>query len=429
MKITLVGVGSFVFGPSALHDALFDRPLPDLHLALVDPNAELVELMAAVARRMARDASRNVRISTHHDWPEALTGSDFVMCAAAVQIRRRFGIDLDIVRKTYPEHLTTEFGGICGISYTLRQVAMITRLATDMRRECPGAWLLCSSNPLPRVCQAAHEMGIRTAGFCSNSSAVFRAIGRLMLDEQEAFPWPKASQRFDPIMAGTNHLTFLLRLVDRVSGEDRTAEFNALALRPDGVPASRTRVLLEETGYFPPNGDQHMHDFLTPDPSSRSSLDIAHGSDDERQQRIELLRGGAENRLPVTAILDRRSWERPVDFAAAMTTATPLRFTSMNLVNEGQIPNLPAGVFVETPAEVGPGGPIPMRLALPNSVVKYCRPAAELNRVLTSAAMRSDRKTLRQAVEMDPTILDKTRGWRAMEQCLAAHADLIGDAW
>ena len=36
MKITLIGVGSFVFGPSAIHDALVEHKLHNLELALVD---------------------------------------------------------------------------------------------------------------------------------------------------------------------------------------------------------------------------------------------------------------------------------------------------------------------------------------------------------------------------------------------------------
>jgi len=428
MKLTLIGVGSFVFGPSAIYDAIIQHELPDLHLALVDSNPEMVELMAGVARRMARDAGRQVCITTHTKWTDALDGSDFVLSAVAVQLRTRSKIDAEIIQRVYPEHLITEFCGVSGISSTLRQIAMVSQLATDMRRQCPKAWLLSSSNPLPRVCQAAHEAGIRTAGFCSASSGGFSTIGELMLGEAESYPWTNAMARYEAVMAGTNHLTFMIELRDRATGLDVNAAFVERALRPGGVPLSRTRQLMEETGFFPPNGDGHMQDFLSPNEFSQSIVESWHGSDTERVERLSLLRGIGEGTLPIQPLLDHRSWEHPVDFVAALTGGEAVRLNSLNLVNEGQITNLPLGVFVETPVMVSKGCIQPTQVTLPEKVAKYAQPAAELNDALTHAALRRDRAALRGVVEMDPTILEKDRAWTALAECVKAHEDLIG-AW
>ena len=56
MKLAILGVGSFVFGPSALHDAIVEHKFDGAHIALYDPNTAGMELMAQVARRMAAEA-------------------------------------------------------------------------------------------------------------------------------------------------------------------------------------------------------------------------------------------------------------------------------------------------------------------------------------------------------------------------------------
>src|SRR5512133_375495 len=103
MKLAILGVGSFVFGPSALHDAIVEHKFDGAHVALFDPNTAGMELMAQVARHMAAEAGIAVRVTTHSQLREALEGAGFVISSAAVQIQKRFGMDCQIVREMYPE--------------------------------------------------------------------------------------------------------------------------------------------------------------------------------------------------------------------------------------------------------------------------------------------------------------------------------------
>jgi len=50
LKIAIIGAGSYVFGPSALNGATFANRLDAAELALVDVDAEALELMGASAR-------------------------------------------------------------------------------------------------------------------------------------------------------------------------------------------------------------------------------------------------------------------------------------------------------------------------------------------------------------------------------------------
>ena len=425
MKICLIGAGSFVFGPSVLHDALLAHRLPDLELALIDPNKEMAELMAGLGRQMAASVGSNAKITAHSAWTEALDGADFVICSAAVQLHKRFATDLEIIKRHSPSHVVTEFGGIQGISYSLRQIALIRSLAADMVRQCPKAWLLCSSNPLPRICQASHELGIQTAGFCCNSMGGYGLVGQLMWGQAEHYPWPMATSKFKIVSAGVNHFTFVLKLIDQATGKDTLPEFIARA-QSSGLMRKRTSELATQTGYWPPNGDEHMCDFLPPDGSYKGLQSTSHGSASERDARLAELRKAAAGEGPWDGLLRHRAWEKPVDLIAAMAGVWTQEFHSLNLVNVGQIPNLPKGVFVETPATANSSGPVGQTITLPDPVAQVSEPVAKLTDLIVKAALERRRDLVHAAVDSDPTITDKTGARAAIDECLLAHADLIG---
>ena len=135
----------------------------------------------------------------------------------------------------------------------------------------------------------------------------------------------------------------------------------------------------------------------------------------------------AAGTAPVEQAVRDVSWEKPVDLVAAMSFGRPREFAALNLANRGQIPNLPKGVFVETPASGTSEGPVPRTVPLPDSVVGYCRAAAEVTDTIVRAALDGNRDGAHRAVALDPTITDKPAGHAAMDELLAAHADRIGE--
>lgn len=434
MKIAVIGAGSYVFGPSVLMDAIGlhrlgtkDRPL---ELALFDVNPAAGTLMAGVARVIAMDVGVQPSITATTDRAAALRGADFVICCAAVQMRQCFEVDVAIIRETYPRHLVTEFGGVQGISYSLRQIAMIEDLASDMRKLCPGAWLLNIANPLSRVTQAAHEAGIKTAGFCSASQGVLDTLHQIFTGEPCSFPWEAAKARFETLLAGTNHLTWLLELRDKATGADLFPQLRQLASQGDPRAAmlakSRSGRLMAHTGFLPTAGDDHIKDFLAPEPGVASLDETSHGCASERQARLDLLHAIATGQVNWRELIPHRAWERPVDFAIAVAWGQATRFDSLNLINDAkQVPALPAEVFVETPAVVGTNGAVAQKVDLPASVAPFCQSAAAVTLAIVQAARGRSLKGLQLAVELDPTILDKARGWQALARCLEAHAKML----
>lgn len=426
-RIAFVGAGSYVFGPALLHDLFVRNRLDDVELALIDVNRDAVELMAAVARRAVEGEGLRARVETATERPRALEGADFVVCSAAAQMQARFAEDCRIIAAHDPAHLATEFGGVAGISCSLRQMAMIDAVGADMRAACPRAWLLDVANPLPRVCQYAHESGIATAGFCSVSTQAHQSIWALLHGASIAHPFAASTQRYEATLAGVNHLCWLVRLIERETGADALPALREAASAGRSCGNPRVDRLLRETGYLLATHDGHTHDFFAPMPGESVSLaSTSHGSADQRDARLRLLRDVAEGREPHRRAFDKLAWEHPGDFIRAMVGGREVRLHSLNLVNRGQIPQLPGDVFVETACAVDGEGPRPDRVDLPPEVVPLTRRTAAVTDAIVRAARQRRRGLVHVAVEMDPLIVDKARGRAAVDDCLAAHADLIG---
>jgi alpha-galactosidase len=425
-KVAFVGAGSFVFGPTLLSQCIVENRIEGVCWHLFDPNVEAVELMASVGKRMADLAGVSAVFDSSSDLDAALDGADFVVCCAAVDMNRRFLIDREIIQRIYPEHLISEFGGVNGISSSVRQMTMMKGLAFAIGRNCPSATLLNISNPLPRVCQMAHDAGVDTVGFCSVSLAGFGKLHEIFHGGQIEFPFAAAREEFEVEMGGTNHLSWLVSLRDRATGKDLLPELQTrLGERKESV-ASKCEEYGRRTGHLLMPGDGHVQDFLPLDGLEHSLGAVSHGSEEQRRSRLKQLEEVAAGRADASTLLGAPSWERPSDFISARLEAKPCQFTSLNLSNRGQIPELPQGMFVETAATVDGSGARADRLSLPVSVVPYAESAVEINGVLAEAVRAQDPALVHQAVELDPTIGDKEAGHRAIGECLAAHGDVIG---
>lgn len=425
VKIAVIGAGSFVFGPSVLSQAFQEHRLDDVEFALMDVDAESVEAMAGVGRRMAREAGVRSRITTHTTLPPALDGADFVVNSACRQIHKRYAMDCDIVDELIPGHLISEFGGIAGISYSLRQIALIEEIVGAMRRGCPNAWLLNVANPLPRVCQAAHELSIKTAGFCSVSACVYGALWRLFHGESLPYPWQPAQEAYAVTIAGLNHCAWLLEARDRKTGEDLLPALREKFRQGESAGNPRCERFALETGYLLLPNDNHTRDFLEPEGATHGREEPSHGTLEARPHRLALLRAIAEGTQDYDELLAHPSWERTIDWIAALTDGKTACFHTLSLINDGQISNLPASIFAETSVTMTEEGAVPTRVTLPESVLPICQRTALVTETIVQAARERSRRLVHEAVAVDPTVLDKAAGVRAIDACLQAHADVL----
>ena len=161
LKIAVLGAGAGALTPGAFHDALIEHRLDGIDLALFDPSEDVLYPMADLGRRMAGRHKVDATVTPHNDRLAALAGAAFVILgdlslAPADQADDRLETDAKVCRAFAPAEPITAFGGVAGISHTLRQIALVQRLCDDVTRLAgKGAMLLNLADPLPRLCQAA----------------------------------------------------------------------------------------------------------------------------------------------------------------------------------------------------------------------------------------------------------------------------------
>lgn len=192
-----------------VYRALRSGPFAGLvdELVLYDVDASRLAGIEAVLRDMPGGGpAPQVTVST--DLERALAGVDAVFAAirpggtAGRVVDERVALDLGL--------LGQETTGAGGISYALRSIPEMLRLAHAMRRLCPDAWLINFTNPAGMVTEAlVPVLGRRVIGICDSA-------GGLVKRAAAAAGAPLPDGKLDGVgYFGLNHLGWLYRLAPR----------------------------------------------------------------------------------------------------------------------------------------------------------------------------------------------------------------------
>ncbi len=241
-KITVIGAGSASFGENTLSAIMRSKKLKGSRLALVDRNANSLDIVHRLANRLnvEWDAEFVVTAHTHH--ADALPESQFVVNAIEVGARenlwqRDFEIPIQHgVRQPYAEN-----GGPGGFAHAARNIGPIMQIARDMEQACPEAWFVNFTNPMVRICDAVNRHSrIKAVGLCHQIFAGYTMVGvalakDLGIEVPEGLTGMHAAidqfsaqhrvrEQIVPLVdiraAGLNHFTWMLSLHDRRNGED-----------------------------------------------------------------------------------------------------------------------------------------------------------------------------------------------------------------
>jgi 6-phospho-beta-glucosidase len=177
---------------------------------------------AAALERMRRYGERRL---AELDWTVSATPrlEEGIADAAVVVNQVRFG---GLEGRSRDEALAARFGlpadetlGPCGLSAALRVVPPLRRLAAELGRRCPDAWVLNLANPLSLTTAALVRAGAprRCVGLCELPLATVRAACGVL-------GVPPAEVAWD--YAGLNHRGFVVALAHR--GEELLPRLPAL---------------------------------------------------------------------------------------------------------------------------------------------------------------------------------------------------------
>ncbi|MFC3984829.1 MULTISPECIES: 6-phospho-beta-glucosidase [Streptosporangium] len=165
MKLAVVGGGS-TYTPELIDGfARLRDELPLTEIALVDPDASRLELVAGVSRRMLARAGHPAEVVATSDLQRGVEGAQAVLFQLRVGGQAARDVD-----ETFPLAcgcVGQETTGAGGLAKALRTVPVVRDLAATVREHAPEAWIVDFTNPVGIVTRALLDDGHRAIGLCN----------------------------------------------------------------------------------------------------------------------------------------------------------------------------------------------------------------------------------------------------------------------
>jgi alpha-galactosidase/6-phospho-beta-glucosidase family protein len=99
---------------------------------------------------------------------------------------------------------------------------------------------------------------------------------------------------------------------------------------------------------------------------------------------------------------------------------------SMDVRNDGAVPNLPADAIVEVPGMISAAGITPLRLPpLPEPLAQLMERQFAVQELAVEAAVTGNRETALQALILDPVVDSVASAATVLDQLLEAHRDIV----
>lgn len=431
-KITIVGAGSHVFARRLIGDVLTWPSMQDATICLMDINADSLNTMAALARKMVAALGVQARIEATTDLEEALSGADYVSVSIRVGssqnhvlVPAKYGID----------HTVGDTMGPGGVFYFLKNAPAVLNVAQTMERVCPKALMLNYTNPMVMLSWAVKELtGIRYVGLChSVQGTAMRLAEYIKAQFEDVSYWA----------AGINHMAWFLEY--RVKGED--AYPRIWKAMEDSFIYNQDIVKFEVMKYFGAfvsESSIHMSEYVpyfrrTKELIERHTNDAMwgvgsrSGTREERMARNLQRRAESDQEMRALAYGDAAvTVERSHEFFSrilnAMETNVPYTFNG-NVPNTGLITNFPNNAVVEVPILADAMGLHPCFVgALPPALAALNSSNLYVQELAVKGYVEKNREYIYQALQVDPLTssllsLDKIRDMT--DEMFAADAEFM----
>ena len=458
-KITVIGAGSASFGENTLSAIMRSKKLKGSTLALVDRNADSLDIVHRLADRLNREWEAGFVVTAQKNYQDALSDSQFVVNAIEVGARenlwqRDFEIPLKYnVRQPYAEN-----GGPGGFAHAARNIGPIMQIARDMEQACPDAWFVNFTNPMIRICDAINRHSkIKAVGLCHQIYQGYAMVGVALADDlgieiPDGLTGMHAAVDQHPIQhrikeqivplidiraAGLNHFTWILSINDKRTGEDLYPRFKKRFFELDPKFEPLTRDIFSAFGLFPVPGDTHLCEYLPwmSDPNTKPwehynlrlyDWELFANVREFELHRLNEMAGG---NATIESLLATDS-EGAIEIIENISGAGSHHHLAANLPNIGQISNLPLGATVETPVQVNGAGIHPVHAgALPEPIAELCRRETAVAQLCVDATVEGSREKAMQCLLLDPVVADISTAKKILEDYLTEYKEYLPQFW
>lgn len=412
-KIALIGAGSATFSRRLLADFLSWPELQSAELALMDVNAERLDLIEALARRMVETKGVDALVTATTDRGAALDGADYVISTLAIGYAYEPDRPDVAIPEKYGLHQTVaDTIGVGGVFRYLRTMPAMLEIGQDMLRRCPKALWLNYVNPMNMIMWTIGEAlpGLRNVGLChSVQGTAERLAGFVGVPHEELAYW----------VAGINHQAWFLQLRHGTyRGEDLYPRLREAMGDPETYDKDRVRFeVMRHFGYFVTESSRHMSEYVpwfrrtaadrerySPAPARAGTVG-ANGAGQlasvptRREQVWDSIKQQIAGEAPVDL---KRSREYCSYIVRAVEANAPFRFNG-NVPNTGLITNLPPGCNVEVPIFVDGAGLHPCFVGdLPSQLAAINRTNVNVQELAVKGFLQRDRQAIHQACAVDP---------------------------
>ncbi|HEY7417727.1 MAG TPA: alpha-galactosidase [Ktedonobacteraceae bacterium] len=210
VKVTFMGAGSTVFARQLITDVLLVDGLDEGVFALVDIDAQRLELAHRIAEKLVSLSGKNWRVESSTKRREMLPESDFIINTIEVAGLANVRHDFDIPMKYGINQCIGDTIGPGGIFKALRTGPAWLDILHDAEELCSQAWVLNYTNPMSILTLTAlQETAMRTVGLCHSVQGTSRQLADYLAVPYEELEWR---------CAGINHNAWFTVL--RHQGQD-----------------------------------------------------------------------------------------------------------------------------------------------------------------------------------------------------------------
>ncbi|MDQ5853216.1 MAG: alpha-galactosidase [Chloroflexota bacterium] len=401
-KVTMVGAGSAVFARQIITDILALEGLDSGTFALVDIDAERLDLARQIAEKLVQMAGKDWSVEATTDRREALPGSDFIVNSIEVAGLANVRHDYEIPMKYGVDQCIGDTIGPGGIFKALRTGPAWLDILHDAEQACPRALVLNYTNPMSILTLAAlRGTRMQTVGLCHSVQGTSRQIAKYLDVPYEELRWT---------CAGINHNAWFTTL--ERNGEDMYPRLRERAQIPEVYEQDPVRFeVMLHLGAFVTESSGHFSEYV---PYFRKRPDLierytrpgylgqtAFYADNwptwraENDRRIRAMLSG-ERDVPL-----KRSLEYGADIVEAMMLNRPAVIYG-NVRNTALIDNLPDGC-VEVACLVDRNGVQPCHFgAVPEQLAALNRTHMAIHDLMVQALLERDRQAALYALMLDP---------------------------
>src|SRR6202048_4331162 len=209
-KVTMIGAGSAVFARQIITDILAVDGLDQGVFALVDIDAERLELARQIAERLVDLSGKSWSVEVSTDRREVLSGSNYIVNSIEVAGLQNVRADYDIPLRYGVDQCIGDTIGPGGIFKALRTGPAWLDIITDVSRMAPDAVVLNYTNPMSILTLAAARSASQPViGLCHSVQGTSRLLADYLQIPYEELDWK---------CAGINHNAWFTKL--ERNGED-----------------------------------------------------------------------------------------------------------------------------------------------------------------------------------------------------------------